>query len=104
LAAPSVDTLKQVDEMNRITTTLNRDEIWQAQTPQLFRLGLLCEALKNADDRQIPVTDEASAMEASGYYPRIIPARYPNPKLTYATDLATISLLLKQQAKEVISV
>ncbi len=76
------DTLKrEVD--GRIGATVARDKLWQAQTPQMFRLGLLSQALAAARD----VTDEAGAVEALGLQPKLVAADATNLKVTYPLDL-----------------
>jgi 2-C-methyl-D-erythritol 4-phosphate cytidylyltransferase len=91
LALPVADTLKQ-EHAGRVVTTLTRDHKWQAQTPQMFRLGLLRRALTHAGTR---VTDEASAVEAMGLAPRLVPGSLENFKLTYAGDFALAERLLR---------
>ncbi len=94
LATPAADTLKRVNLQYEIQQTLNREQIWLAQTPQMFRFDLLLKALVSAMQANISITDEASAIEALGCCPRVVQAHFPNPKLTYAADLATIESLL----------
>lgn len=94
LATPATDTLKRVNAQQQIQQTVQREEIWLAQTPQMFRFHLLLKALIHAEQTKINMTDEASAIEALGFCPRVVQARFPNPKLTYAADLATIEALL----------
>jgi 2-C-methyl-D-erythritol 4-phosphate cytidylyltransferase len=91
LALPLADTLKQ-EHAGRVVTTLTRDHKWQAQTPQMFRLGLLRRALAHAGTQ---VTDEASAVEAMGLAPRLVPGSLENFKLTYAEDFALAERLLR---------
>jgi len=83
LAIPVSDTLKRSDEENRILETEPRDHLWQAQTPQMFRHGLLLKALRDAAH----VTDEAGAVEALGCKPRLIEGSTRNLKITFASDL-----------------
>lgn len=94
LATPAADTLKKVSPQHEIQQTINRTEIWLAQTPQMFRFELLLQALVHAEQAKISMTDEASAVEALGFCPRVVRAQFPNPKLTYAADLAYIESLL----------
>ena len=61
--------------------------MWRAQTPQLFRLDLLRQSLHECEERNLEVTDEASAMERAGYKPRLIRGRESNLKVTYPEDL-----------------
>ena len=95
LALPLADTLKEAvstDSGERVATTLNRQGKWLAQTPQMFRLGLLRQALAQAGPA---VTDEASAVEALGLAPRLVPGEYENLKITWPADLALAERLLQ---------
>jgi 2-C-methyl-D-erythritol 2,4-cyclodiphosphate synthase/2-C-methyl-D-erythritol 4-phosphate cytidylyltransferase len=83
LALPLSDTLKKSDGVNRIIETLDRTHLWQAQTPQMFSLGLLHEALINFAQ----ATDEASAMEQQNYSPLLVTGEPSNIKITYPLDL-----------------
>lgn len=88
LGIPARDTLKQVHmDSEYIHSTLNRAHIWQAQTPQMFRLGLLYSAMKEALARKLEVTDEASAMEAAGLPVKLIKGDSRNIKITTPEDL-----------------
>ena len=91
LALPLADTLKQ-SHAGRATATLSRADKWQAQTPQMFRLGMLRDALERAGHA---VTDEASAIEAMGLSPKLVPGSLENFKLTYADDFALAERLLR---------
>jgi 2-C-methyl-D-erythritol 4-phosphate cytidylyltransferase / 2-C-methyl-D-erythritol 2,4-cyclodiphosphate synthase len=84
LALPLPDTLK-VGEQGRISATVSRADKWLAHTPQMFRLGALTQALETAG---LAVTDEASAMEASGFSPKLVPSSAQNFKITYPEDFA----------------
>ena len=84
VAQPLADTLKQ-EEQGRVAATLPRSQKWLAQTPQMFRLGLLRRALAAAGDK---VTDEASAVEALGLRPRLVPGSALNMKVTWPEDFA----------------
>ena len=92
LAVPVADTLKRADDMGRIARTEDRAGLWQAQTPQMFRAGLLAQALQSAPQ----VTDEASAIEALGLHPKLVPGEPTNFKVTYPQDLLLAELLLQQ--------
>ena len=83
LATPVIDTLKRVTDQ-RVTATVDRSHLWQAQTPQIFRFELLKRALLAAP----AATDEASAVEALGILPRICRGRADNLKITTNEDLA----------------
>ena len=91
LALPLADTLKQAWG-GRATGTLDRSDKWQAQTPQMFRLGVLRDALQRAGPH---VTDEASAIEACGLSPRLVCGSIENFKLTFAPDFALAERLLR---------
>ena len=93
LAAPVADTLKRADAAGRIARTEAREQLWGAQTPQMFRAGLLAEALSRA----VGVTDEASAVEALGLQPKLVASDSSNFKVTYPQDLRLAELLLQEQ-------
>ncbi|MGO3740804.1 2-C-methyl-D-erythritol 4-phosphate cytidylyltransferase [Kerstersia sp.] len=84
LALPAADTVKQGRE--RVARTLPREEIWLAQTPQMFRAGLLGQALAQARAQGRLVTDEASAMEMMGHAPLLVRGSPRNAKLTWRED------------------
>ena len=90
LAYPLPDTLKQADD-GRVSATIERRGKWAAQTPQMFRLGLLAQALAHAGDA---VTDEASAIESLGHAPRLVEAPLENFKVTWPADFALAERLL----------
>jgi 2-C-methyl-D-erythritol 4-phosphate cytidylyltransferase len=87
LALPMTDTIKR-SEGTHAASTVNRRELWRAQTPQLFRLDLLAAALEDCLARGVDVTDEASAMEAAGRRPRLVQGSESNLKITLPDDLA----------------
>ncbi len=96
LALPLADTIKRaaagaVGVGDRAEATVPRQGLWAAQTPQMFRLGLLQRALDAASDQ---VTDEASAIEALGLQPRLVPGDWENLKLTWPADFALAERLL----------
>ncbi|MNV96312.1 2-C-methyl-D-erythritol 4-phosphate cytidylyltransferase [compost metagenome] len=84
---PARDTLKRVDKHGRVLETVDRSVIWQAYTPQMFRLGALHRALADSLVADVTITDEASAMEWSGQAPRLIEGRADNLKVTRPEDL-----------------
>jgi 2-C-methyl-D-erythritol 4-phosphate cytidylyltransferase len=90
LAQPLPDTLKDERE-GRVAATVDRRGKWAAQTPQMFRIGLLQRALAQAGTA---VTDESSAVEALGLSPRLVPGAIENFKLTYPADFALAARLL----------
>lgn len=91
LAIPVADTLKRA-EGGQISATVDRSGLWQAQTPQLFRAGLLCRAL--AAENLDGITDEASAVEKLGVRPLLIQGDVRNLKLTQPQDAYIVRLLL----------
>jgi len=93
LAVPVADTLKRADAGQRVAATEPRDGLWQAQTPQMFRYGLLCKALSS----DLSVTDEASAIEAEGLQPRLVRSDASNLKVTFPADLRLAELILQEQ-------
>ncbi|MDE2457542.1 MAG: 2-C-methyl-D-erythritol 4-phosphate cytidylyltransferase, partial [Burkholderiales bacterium] len=91
LALPVADTLKR-EQRGRAASTLPRTGLWAAQTPQMFRVGLLQRALEAAGSE---VTDEASAVEALGLAPRLVGGEAENFKLTWPADFALAERLLE---------
>ncbi|WP_300449146.1 2-C-methyl-D-erythritol 4-phosphate cytidylyltransferase [Accumulibacter sp.] len=90
LAIPVADTLKRADEQGRVARSEARDGLWQAQTPQMFRYGLLARVLAEHPGG----TDEASAVEAAGFRPRLVRAEASNLKVTYPADLRLAEMIL----------
>ncbi len=95
LALPVADTLK-VGVGDRVSATLDRRHTWSAQTPQMFRLGLLESALMQARDT---VTDEASAIEQLGLAPRLVLGELENFKLTWPADFELARRLLATRSE-----
>ncbi|EGJ09334.1 MULTISPECIES: 2-C-methyl-D-erythritol 4-phosphate cytidylyltransferase [Rubrivivax] len=91
LALPLADTLK-AEEAGRVADTVPRAGKWAAQTPQMFRIGLLARALAEAGDQ---VTDESSAVEALGLAPRLVAGDLENLKVTWPADFALAARLLQ---------
>ncbi|MES2972448.1 MAG: 2-C-methyl-D-erythritol 4-phosphate cytidylyltransferase [Pseudomonadota bacterium] len=94
LAHKLADTLKR-EKGGRSVTTIDRTDKWLAQTPQMFRIGPLADALRKAGDQ---VTDEASAMEAAGLNPRLVEGGAQNFKVTYPEDFALAEAILRSRA------
>jgi len=98
LALPVAETVKKAakDEagVQRIAATENRAQLWLAQTPQMFRAGLLAQALRRATG---PVTDEASAIEQMGLKPRLVTGSRENLKVTFPEDLAIAEAFLARR-------
>lgn len=95
LAHKLPDTLKS-EVAGRVAATLDRSDKWLAQTPQMFRLGLLMDALAQAGDK---VTDESSAIEALGFQPLLVPGSAQNFKVTYPEDFALAEAVLMERLK-----
>jgi 2-C-methyl-D-erythritol 4-phosphate cytidylyltransferase len=100
LAVPVRDTMKRSDSDNRITSTVSRDRLWHAQTPQIFRLSALRDALERVISQNISVTDEAQAIELTGLHPLLVEGHPDNIKITHPADLALAEIYLNQQEKE----
>jgi 2-C-methyl-D-erythritol 4-phosphate cytidylyltransferase len=98
LALPAADTVKKVakDEagVQRIVGTEDRAQLWLAQTPQMFRAGVLARALHSAAGQ---VTDEASAIEQLGLQPRLVTGSRENLKVTFPEDLAIAEAILARR-------
>lgn len=97
LGAPVSDTMKRTHPDGEITETVDRDHLWHAQTPQMFRLGQLRRALEQALAQDILVTDEAAAMELAGYHPRVVRGHADNIKITVPEELALAEFYLGQR-------
>jgi 2-C-methyl-D-erythritol 4-phosphate cytidylyltransferase len=95
LAMPLADTLKS-EAQGRSTGTIARSAKWLAQTPQMFRIGMLRQALQHASDQ---VTDEASAIELAGGQPKLVEGDARNLKVTWPQDFALAQALLADAAK-----
>jgi 2-C-methyl-D-erythritol 4-phosphate cytidylyltransferase len=96
LALSSHDTLKHVDG-DTITATVDRKHIWRALTPQMFKYGMLRNALQQTEGNPA-ITDEASALELLGFKPKIVEGRPDNIKITRPEDLALAQFYMEQQA------
>lgn len=95
LAIPVADTLKRADAAGRVACTENREGLWQAQTPQMFRYGLLLEALGKVNGGAI--TDESQAVELLGYSPKLVLSDNRNIKVTYPQDLMVAKMVLTSE-------
>jgi 2-C-methyl-D-erythritol 4-phosphate cytidylyltransferase len=101
LAEAILDTVKQASEDALVVRTLDRATLWRAQTPQMFRLDELRSALNRAGERDLVVTDEASAMEMAGYPVQLIAASAGNLKVTVPSDLPLAAWYLQARARGV---
>jgi len=99
LAVPIADTVKQA-QAGRVAATLPRSALWRAYTPQAFPLGLLRSALAHAEQQDLIVTDDASAVELLGHRPALIEGSTDNIKITRPEDLPLAAFFLNRQAQD----
>ena len=88
------NTLKQVTGEQEVQTTIDRNNYWNALTPQMFRYGLLKEAMERVEAQGLTITDEAAAMEFMGYRPRMVEGSNLNIKITHESDLVLAGMIL----------
>ena len=100
LAAPVRDTMKRGNGVGGIASTVERNDLWHALTPQMFPLPSLYNALSSALESGVNVTDEASALEAVGMAPALVRGRADNIKITQPEDLALAEFYLQRLDKE----
>ncbi|OYY49274.1 MAG: 2-C-methyl-D-erythritol 4-phosphate cytidylyltransferase [Methylophilaceae bacterium 17-44-8] len=93
LAMPLADTLKLADATQHAQKTIPREQLWQAQTPQMFKIATLRNALSNFHG--VP-TDEAQAIESLGLQPTLVRGALRNLKVTYPEDLAVLNALITE--------
>ena len=96
LGMPVRDTMKRTDAEGQVQNTVERNNLWHAFTPQMFRLEMLYQALTDALDANIEITDEASAMEWAGHQPLMVEGRGDNIKITRPADLGLAEYYLSQ--------
>lgn len=99
LAMPAADTVKRAESAGdavRCIGTEERSQLWLAQTPQMFRAGVLAQALQRTAG--LAVTDEAAALERIGLRPRLVRGSRANIKVTYPEDIAMAEAILKGAA------
>ena len=96
LAVPVRDTMKRSGDKNTIKETVEREGLWHALTPQMFRYGLLKKSLQAALQQNKIITDESSAIELSGFYPLLVEGHADNIKITRPEDLALAEFYLSQ--------
>ncbi len=87
LGLPISDTLKRSNSQQQVETTINRDFMWRALTPQVFKLLTLIQALTSAQSQQATITDESSAIERLGLKPTLVEGNIHNIKITHPNDL-----------------
>ncbi len=93
------DTVKRVDKSGEVLETVSRDELWRAQTPQMFRIGMLVDALNQVVEHNINVTDEAAAIALTGAVPVMVEGHADNIKITHLPDVALAEFYLRQQER-----
>ena len=98
LAAPMRDTLKCADATGHVLETEPRDSRWRALTPQMFRRAELTSALESAKRDGIIISDEAMAMELTGFRPLLVEGHDDNIKVTTRADLALAEYLLIRES------
>ena len=87
MALPLADTLKRVKKDKIIKETIPREDIWVAQTPQMFRFKTVFESIKFCIDNNIKITDESQAIELNGHSCRVHYGRPYNIKITHEMDI-----------------
>lgn len=100
LGVPVADTMKRTNQNGEVIATVSRDNLWRAMTPQMFRCGLLKQALADALKANVMVTDEAAAVERAGHTPRMVECRADNIKITRPEDLTLAEMYLARQEEE----
>jgi 2-C-methyl-D-erythritol 4-phosphate cytidylyltransferase len=93
LAMPVADTVKKSNEVNAVEQTVSRQNLWQAQTPQMFRYATLKKALSEFEGMP---TDEAEAVEALGLSPKLVHGELRNLKVTYPQDLEILEMIFEK--------
>ena len=99
LATPVSDTLKTATRESGVTQTVSRENLWYAQTPQLFPVALLQEGLKKAGAENLKCTDDAQAIEYLGLQPRIVAGSCHNLKITTGSDLSLAGAIVDLQER-----
>lgn len=97
LASPVRDTMKRANPEGEVTETVDRQHLWHALTPQMFRYSVLRNAIENGLAEGLAMTDEASAIEALGLRPLLVEGSADNIKITHPQDLPLAALFLQQQ-------
>lgn len=97
LASPVADTIKLVDEDEKVIKTVDRKRLWRALTPQAFSFELILKALNFVAKNSISITDDVSAIEALGQHPKAVQGRPDNIKITYPMDLVMAEIFIQHQ-------
>jgi 2-C-methyl-D-erythritol 4-phosphate cytidylyltransferase len=94
---PAVDTLKHVDEGERVRATIPRAEVWHAQTPQVFPRGLILKAYQEAMQAGITDTDDAALVERVGGEVVMVEGSPSNLKVTRPEDVPLAEFFLRRE-------
>ena len=95
-AVPVIDTIKRVDTDGFVVETLQREQLWSVQTPQVFRYALLMQAHRAIRERGIVATDDAALVERIGGMVKVVRGSYENLKITSEEDLPLAGLILRR--------
>ena len=96
-AAAVADTLKRADENKCVTGSVERENLWAMQTPQIFEASLLERAYRAVLEKGMLVTDDVSAVRAIGVPVQLVPVTAPNFKITFPADLELARLVMQQR-------
>jgi len=99
LASPVADTLKRANMKGQCQSTVSRNQLWHAFTPQAFTLNLLLRALNYVVENDLQITDDASAVELLGCSPRLVTSSVENIKITRSDDLNLVKAIFDFQHK-----
>ncbi len=94
LGLPCRDTMKRADHNGDITATVDRENLWHAQTPQMFRYSKLLDALQKVLAEGLSVTDEAMAIELAGFTAKLVSGHHENIKITHKDDIQQAEIYL----------
>jgi len=97
MAMPVKETIKMVQRNGMVLKTLDRESLWQIQTPQTFQVNVIKEAYYRAIEDGFIGTDDASLVERLGVKVHVLPGAYTNIKITTPEDLILANLLLQMQ-------
>ena len=95
-ATKIVDTIKLSDGNTRISQNVDRTHLWSVQSPQVFKINTILEAMESVDEQHASVTDDTAACELIGQSVILVESKKPNPKVTTNSDLPFIEFLLKE--------
>ena len=96
---PVRDTMKRQSAETTVQGTVDREGLWHALTPQLFPYHVLRDALSNAKQQSVVITDESSAVEHAGFRPILVQGHEDNIKITRPDDLRLAELYLQEAGR-----